>query len=142
MVNNSETSANKTHDTSVVDTSVVDTTNYTDQNFLQIADLYVESLENRVAFDKKYDKKTIEFDGTITSISNDYGCAKITFSILNDENENMGDVECTNCRADVDRWSDQIAKLKLQDYVRVKGIYSASSSSKYSLNFYSCKIVK
>lgn len=111
-------------------------------NFLQIANLYDEGRSNRVAFDKKYDDKLIEFEGAISEISNDHGCARLKFKVNDENDQYIGYAECSNCPANEDKWSDEIAQLQIGQTVRVRGYYSGSLSSSDNISFYKCHILK
>lgn len=94
----------------------LDSANETEQppsDFLQIANLYDEYRSNKVAFDKKNDDKLIEFEGSISEITNDYDCAAIKFKITDEDDQYIGYAECSNCPATKDKWSkkwpDEIA---------------------------------
>lgn len=126
---------------------IADTTTITPQiqsapSFLQIANLYDDYRSNKVAFDKKYNDKVIEFEGSISEITNRYGCAGITFNITGEDDARLGFATCSNCPADVDHWSNEVAKLSIGQKVKIKGFYSGDLSDGSSMFFYKCHVLK
>lgn len=115
-------------------------------DFLQIANIYDEYRSNRVAFDKKNDDKLIEFEGSISEITNDHDCAAIKFKITDENDQYIGYAECSNCPATKDKWSEkwpnEIAQLQLGQTVRIKGYYSRNLSNSNNISFYKCRIIK
>lgn len=111
-------------------------------DFLQIANVYDEYRSNRVAFDKKYNDKLIEFEGAVSEITNDYGCAGIKFKVTDENDQYIGYVDCSNCPASKDKWSNEIAQLQLGQTVRIRGYYSSSLSDSNNIDFYKCHIIK
>ncbi|MBB6273561.1 hypothetical protein HDF26_004021 [Pedobacter cryoconitis] len=132
---------------SEINDDVADTTSMSPQiqsepSFLQIANLYDDYRSNKVAFDKKYNDRAIEFEGSISEITNRYGCAGITFNITSGNDTNLGIVICNNCPADVDHWSNEVAKLNVGQKVKIKGFYSGNLSDGSSIFFYKCHVLK
>lgn len=118
-----------------------DTLNSIDTNIYnpQSSALYAEFSSNKVAFDKKYKDKTIEFEGEITKITNDSGCATVKIKVSENPFEY---ITCNNCPADEDKWSDEVSSVSVGQTVLIKGYYSAFSSSENTMFFYKCHILK
>jgi|GEM_PF-4820181 len=108
-------------------------------DFPQATDLYAKYKSNMVAFDKEHDKKPIEFEGKIVEIKNSHGCAKV---IIQGENDGFGRIDCGNCSPNGDHWSDEVVPLLVGDVVRIKGYYSASLSSDYTIWFSKCHVIQ
>lgn len=107
--------------------------------FPQAEDFFQEFKSNKVAFDKKYDDKLIEFEGEISDISTSWGCARMKVKA----GESAFDViECDNCPADEDKWSNEVEKVSVGQIVKIKGYYSAFSSESYYMSLYKCHIIQ
>lgn len=111
----------------------------TQPKFLQADELFSEYQSNKVAFDKKYDDKLLEFEGVISEISNPWDCARIKIRVYESSYE---EISCSNCPAGVDKWADEIAEISVGQKVRIKGYYNGFSSGKYQMKLYKCHIIK
>lgn len=106
-------------------------------SFLQATDLYEKYKSNRVAFNKEYNKKLIEFEGTITDITENSGCAWVK---IKGSADGWQYISCGNCPENKDGWSKEVAQLQVGNTVRIKGYYSALSSE-YEMSFYNCHVI-
>lgn len=108
-------------------------------NQLQAQDMFDEYQNNKVAFDKKYADSILEFEGTISEISNDFNCASIKIVV---GDNSLYAIHCNNCPEDIDGWSDEVSQVALGERVLIRGFYSNFSSDKYQMSFYKCNIVR
>jgi hypothetical protein len=108
-------------------------------DFPQAADIYWDYKSNKVAFDKKNKEKLMEFEGQISKISNEWGCAKVTLSATDNPYE---EIICNNCPGDVDGWSKEVEKVRVGQTVKINGVYSANISSGSTMTFYKCHILE
>jgi len=133
-------SSNHSGDYVSVDTTdyetLVDTT--TTPQFPQATDFFQEFKSNKVAFDKEYDDKIIEFEGEISEITTSWGCAIIEIKAGSSA---FDVIRCSNCPGTKDKWSKEVESVSVGQTVRIKGYYSAISSESYSMSLYKCHII-
>jgi len=94
---------------------------------------------NKVAFDQSYKNKLIDVTGAITAIKSEYGCAIIEIQATDSPFEI---IQCTNCPAGKDGWSNEVTRVAVQDEVHIRGRYDYNGSSENSMNLYRCHIVE
>lgn len=121
-----------------------DSTRYADEkeNTPSAADIFVRYLENKLAFNEHNEGKSFVFTGDITEIKTSImGCSVITFKIIGENDEPMGQINCLNCHNLVDKWKKKLLHLKVGDQVRIKGKYS-SALAENTMTFNNCKIIE
>lgn len=112
---------------------------YAEPQFPQAADLFQQYEDNKVVFDRQYDKKDIEFEGEISSISTEWGCAVIE---IRAGESAFNVIKCVHCPAGEDKWSNEVANVSVGQIVRIKGYYSAFSSENGYMHLNKCHIIK
>lgn len=99
---------------------------------------FSEYHQNKVRFDKQYNKKLIDIYGEIKNISDDYGCAEIILATGN----SFCEISATNCTYGTDKWSKEVENVNVGNTIHVRGYYSAAVSSNYTLSLYNCHIIE
>jgi hypothetical protein len=91
-----------------------------------------------ISFDKKLDNTTIDIYGPVTKINLDETCVSLEMSTDETPNEKL---IFSNCDADKNQWKQALSNIKLGNEVRIKGIYSARSSSTSVMIFKNCRLI-
>ena len=93
---------------------------------------------NKVLFDKNYNDEALDIHGVIKEINSQFGCASIELEVSSSA---FYSIRCSNCPQGEDKWSNEVEKVIVGQDVHIRGKYSASSSSPYTLHLYKCHII-